>query len=219
MKKTKYSESIVAAIKNCLTNNDQKYLFDEKTGAFVFGLRIRSKLKKISYIIYVHEEEYTVYAISPMGVNVDNHDTMCKMAEFICRANLGLRNGNFELDVNDGEIRYKTYVDCEGGVAPAEGVIENSIHCSAIMFDYYARGIIDVISGNIDAKNAVEKCENSLEETLRELFGDELDDFEGLDDLINESADSSEEKPECESTDFNHAHIKMDLFGSEGGVA
>ncbi|RME60536.1 hypothetical protein D6779_02000 [Candidatus Parcubacteria bacterium] len=33
------------------------------------------------------------------------------VAEFLTRANYGLRIGNFEMDFNDGEIRYKTSLD------------------------------------------------------------------------------------------------------------
>src|SRR5262245_1344418 len=33
------------------------------------------------------------------------------MAEYLTRANYGLYIGNFELDFNDGEIRYKTSID------------------------------------------------------------------------------------------------------------
>ena len=35
------------------------------------------------------------------------------IAEFLTRANYGLRIGNFELDFSDGEIRYKTSIDVE----------------------------------------------------------------------------------------------------------
>ena len=36
------------------------------------------------------------------------------MAEFLTRANYGLRIGNFEMDFEDGEVRYKSSVDFEG---------------------------------------------------------------------------------------------------------
>jgi hypothetical protein len=37
-----------------------------------------------------------------------------RVAEFITRANYGLRIGNFELDFGDGEVRYKTSIDYSG---------------------------------------------------------------------------------------------------------
>ncbi|HST05674.1 MAG TPA: YbjN domain-containing protein [Chloroflexia bacterium] len=36
------------------------------------------------------------------------------LADFLTRANYGLYVGNFEMDYNDGEIRYKTSLDVEG---------------------------------------------------------------------------------------------------------
>ena len=37
------------------------------------------------------------------------------VAELLARINYGLNIGNFELDMTDGEIRYKTSIDVEGG--------------------------------------------------------------------------------------------------------
>lgn len=38
--------------------------------------------------------------------------------EFVTRANFGMVLGNFELDLADGEVRYKTSIDVTGGVDP-----------------------------------------------------------------------------------------------------
>ena len=82
------------------------------------------------------------------------------MADFICRANYGLLNGNFELDIRDGEIRYKTYVDCEGN-NPSIEIVRNSIYCPAAMMERYSAGIADIIFGNATAEEAVIKCERT----------------------------------------------------------
>ncbi|MEO5952445.1 MAG: YbjN domain-containing protein [Chloroflexia bacterium] len=44
------------------------------------------------------------------------------LADFLTRANYGLYIGNFEMDFNDGEVRYKTSIDVEGniGTDPAD---------------------------------------------------------------------------------------------------
>jgi hypothetical protein len=71
------------------------------------------------------------------------------LADFLTRANYGLYIGNFEMDFNDGEVRYKTSIDVEGnvgvdaapaetpaetptdGVAPAEGEEKESASASS----------------------------------------------------------------------------------------
>lgn len=93
---------------------------------------------------------------------------MAIMAEFICRANYGLKNGNFELDMRDGEIRYKSFVDCEG-LTPTTEMVRNSIHCPAAMFDRYGDGIVDIISVTPQRKRLLPNVRNPLKKNS-ELF-------------------------------------------------
>lgn len=153
-----YSEEIVEVIRSFLIDDDWKFDFDDERGIFRFGVAIESKLKNLRYFIPVREDAYTVYAISPIEADSDDKDIMKEMAEFICRANYGLRNGNFELDMSDGEIRYKTYVDCDG-VIPSEEVVKGSIIIPAMMFDRYAPGLLDVMFKGATAEDAIAKCE------------------------------------------------------------
>ena len=74
------------------------------------------------------------------------------------QANYGLRNGNFELDMRDGEIRYKVFVDCDG-VIPSREVIKGSIIIPAMMFERYSPGILDVVFKGVSAAEAIGQCE------------------------------------------------------------
>ena len=105
MKEKNYSAEIANAIKSYLKEDDWHFSFDEETGLFRFGLSLSSKIKKINYIVDVKEDQYIVYAIAPIGADEEDKKMMATMAEFVCRANYGLKNGNFELDMRDGEVR------------------------------------------------------------------------------------------------------------------
>lgn len=153
-----YSPEIVENIKEFLDSDDWKFEFNEEKGSFNFGVTIDSNIKNIRYFLPVREDGYTVYAVSP--INADNHDkdVMREMSEFICRANYGIRNGNFELDMRDGEIRYKVFVDCEN-ITLSQEVIKNSIVIPSIMFERYSPGMIDIMFRGIKAEEAIIKCE------------------------------------------------------------
>lgn len=155
-----YSMEIADELKNYLQNNDWNFQFDDDRGVFSFGLNIRSKLKSIRYIIGVNEDSYIVYAISPISADNDDDDQMKRIAEFVCRANFGLRVGNFELDFRDGEIRYKCYVSCDG-VIPTTEMITESVHCPAAMFTRYGDGIIQVLFNDAPAEQTVTVCEGN----------------------------------------------------------
>ena len=173
MKKYNYSNEIANVVKKFLTDDDWHYSFDEERGIFDFGLRVRSKIQKIKYLIDVKEDEMVVYGICPIGADRDDEKMMAQMAEFICRANFGLKNGCFEFDFRDGEIRYKSFIDCDE-VLPSTEVVKNSIHCTAAMYKRYAAGITSIIFAGSSAKEAIAMCEKSPDEELRRVAEDAL---------------------------------------------
>jgi len=80
------------------------------------------------------------------------------VAEFLTRANYGLYIGNFELDMTDGEIRYKTSIDVEGSLlSPA--LVKPLVYANVLMMDRYLPGIMSVIYGNMPPAEAVAKAE------------------------------------------------------------
>ena len=169
MKEKDYSVTIENAIRSFLNEENWKFAFDEEEGLFGFGLSLSSKIRKINYIIDVSENRYIVYAVAPIGADKDDKKRMAAMAEFVCRVNCGLKNGNFEFDMNDGEVRFKCFVDCEG-ITPSKEMVQNSILCPAAMFKRYGSGIVDVIFGNVNPKEAVEKCEKAMEGEICSLM-------------------------------------------------
>ena len=56
-------------------------------------------------------ERVAFYSVAPFNVP---EETRPAAMEFVTRANFGLVIGNFELDLDDGEVRYKTSLDLKG---------------------------------------------------------------------------------------------------------
>ena len=220
MKEKNYSVEIANAIKFHLKEDDWHFSFNEEKGLFKFGLSLKSKIKNISYIVDVRDDEYIVYAIAPIGVDEEDKKMMATMAEFICRANYGLPHGNFELDMRDGEVRFKCFVDCDG-ITPTDDMVRHSIHCPASMFKRYGSGIVDIIFGNATAKEAVEKCEKATEDEIRSLLSEltEGEDEGELGEILAKLAErmgSPDDDDESCDTGCVPATIKTDLFGTEG---
>ena len=156
-----YNTEITDAIKTFLDEDDWHYNFENENGVFRFGVALHGKMKNIQLLVGVNEDDYNVYAISPLSADQDDPEQMRQMAEFICRANYGLRDGNFEMDFNDGELRYKCFVNCKGFI-PTKDVIGASIHCPAAMFNRYSKGIIQILFNDMSAEDAVLLCEEYL---------------------------------------------------------
>lgn len=169
MRKYEYSNELAEAVKTFLVDDDWHFSFDEDTGLFKFGLKIKGKMRKIDYVVDVHNDEIVVYGMCPFGAESSDENMMAQMAEFICRANYGLKNGCFEFDFHDGEIRYRSFIDCENLIPSAE-VIKNSIYCIASMYQRYTPGIFDIIFLGCTAKEAIVKCENFTEDKIRSMI-------------------------------------------------
>lgn len=155
-----YSREIAAEIRNFLTldSGGWNFDFDEEKGIFRFGVNV-SKLKHVNYFVPVHRDSYTVYAVSPIGADSDDKNAIREMAVFLSRANYGLRIGNFELDCNDGEIRFKVFTSCDG-IALSREIVKASIVIPAMMFERYSSGILSVILAGESAEDAIKKCED-----------------------------------------------------------
>jgi len=183
MQKCEYSKDLVNIIKQFLVNDGWRFSFDENNGVFSFGLKVESKIKIIRYYITVYKNEIVVYGICPIGPDHTNANMMAQMAEFLCRANYGLKNGCFELDFSDGEIRFKSFIDCEN-VIPSIEIIRNSICCTEAMFKLYAPGIEDIIYNDCTSsiEESITKCEKSFEDelcsALTETLSEDVDDVD-----------------------------------------
>ena len=153
-----YSEEIASAVREHLDDKGWTYRFEDDNGVFRFGLNISGNLRSIQYLIDIRDTDYNVYAVSPLSADKDNEDQLRRMSEAVNRINYGLRDGNFELDLNDGEIRYKSYVNCEDS-SLSEAMVRRSIGVPAAMFTRYSKAIIGIIFSDGDPKDLVDQCE------------------------------------------------------------
>ncbi|MEM6403953.1 MAG: YbjN domain-containing protein [Cyanobacteria bacterium P01_D01_bin.116] len=83
---------------------------------------------------------------------------LAHVAEFISRANYGMAVGNFELDFNDGEIRYKTSIDIDGNQLNFD-FIRTLVYTNVMMMNQYLPGIMWVIQGEMEAEEAILRIE------------------------------------------------------------
>lgn len=154
-----YSTTIAQAIEEHLEEMDVHLVaFDETEGAFGFVMNLLGEIAFVPYIIKVHEDDYTVVARCPVSPTLGDATAATAMAEFLCRANHRLRNGNFEMDFDEGELRYKCFVNCDGQI-PSPSIIRDSIATPGSMIMHYAPGIINVLYRGMDPKRAVSECE------------------------------------------------------------
>jgi hypothetical protein len=92
------------------------------------------------------------YTLCPLVVP---EDARGRMAEFVARANYGLPIGNFELDVRDGEIRFKTSLDIEDAQL-TEPLLRPVVYANTHTMDRYMPGVVEVLYRGGDPASVVE---------------------------------------------------------------
>jgi hypothetical protein len=100
------------------------------------------------------EHQFLFYSIYPSNTPEPHRPAML---ELVARANYGLVTGNFEIDLDDGEVRYKTSVSDTGGRFDAAHV-KHLITVNLGMMDQYFPAITAVMEGK-SAREALAQVE------------------------------------------------------------
>ena len=105
------------------------------------------------------QQRFTFYSVCPVQAP---EDRLMTVAELITRVNYGLVMGNFELDFDDGEIRFKTSIDVEGDRLSL-ALVERMVMANVEMVDMYLPGIMQVIYSGTSPAEAVAHIEGECE--------------------------------------------------------
>lgn len=103
-------------------------------------------------------EEHEIFVFYTVLPILAPESQRMQIAELVARINYGLNIGNFEIDLDDGEIRYKTSVDVEGGELPPR-MVETLLSVNISTADRYFPAFADVLYADATALEAVAKVE------------------------------------------------------------
>ena len=101
-------------------------------------------------------DHFLFYSILPHRVPEHLYSTM---ALFLHRANHGLNIGNFEFDLSQGEIRFKTSVQAKSDQFP-HAPFQSLVHHNVLVVDEYMPGILSIISDSMSAEAAIMMIES-----------------------------------------------------------
>mgnify|MGYP004595962195 CR=1 FL=1 len=130
------------AVKAFLDQHDFKYTADGKKGIICMGINIPGKVRNVkAYIDFAYEDCYIVVCFLPNNAPKQRYSDILHFINYI---NYNAKFGSFEMDEEDGEIRYRMTVDCED-IMPSSKMIEKSIYIPATMLKKYGEYMIDII--------------------------------------------------------------------------
>lgn len=143
-------------VRDYLDRHEWKYSYISEKNIIRCGVNIKSKLKSVQMFIDFKARGFAVIAVPTLSAG---QDTMDEVMRYLTRANYGLLDGNFELDLNDGEIRYKAYVPCAGLNMLPDSIIEEALAVPPLMFQKFGDGLAAVALGFSDGETAYRKTQ------------------------------------------------------------
>lgn len=103
------------------------------------------------------QHQFAFYSVLPDLVGADHH---AAVADLTARINFGLVIGNFEFDMDSGELRYKTSIDVEGAeLVPA--LVKQLVYANLLVTDHYVPALAAAGSGAVGAVEALALVEPS----------------------------------------------------------
>ncbi len=100
---------------------------------------------------YEETERLAVIAHIPIAIPESKR---LAVAEYITRANFGILVGNFELDLGDGELRFKTSADVED-TEIGTTFVKNLLAANISSIDRYFPGLMKVLYANMSPADAI----------------------------------------------------------------
>lgn len=125
----------------------------------ILNMDISGVIGKATIIIDILDKAYVTYTVMSSKVD-EKHRAL--VAEYLHRANYGLLFGNFEMDYNDGEIRYKLITDCEDNNL-SDYAIDRSVILPCLMLEKYGNGIIKLMLDFGNPKNLIKEAEDKVD--------------------------------------------------------
>lgn len=95
----------------------KKWHFTEKEEELTIVSNYRGDDLLVNFVIRIDAEREVIQFLSPFDFKI-NQSKRVDAAVAVCVANYGLVNGSFDMDISDGEIRYRlttSYCDCDLG--------------------------------------------------------------------------------------------------------
>ena len=134
---------LLKSAKDYLENDGWTYELLESHSTIAFGFEGRNG--KWHCMVQTREKENQLIFYSSLENGIPE-EYIEKLMRFITIVNYRLVVGNFEMDISDGELNYKTALDLDE-ITPSQSLIRNMIQTNLATFDRHLLGINSIIEG------------------------------------------------------------------------
>ena len=151
-------QEIKAAVENFFKRDDIKHKpFDERNIASAI-YSVDSKFGHVTIFFHAYNDKIVLHMMIPLNASEPERH---KVAEFLLRANYGLKVGGFDFDFDDGEISYRISIYCgeEEFTPPTYEQIDFAVIIGLLMVEKYGDALVKVMFGLVEPEDAIESVE------------------------------------------------------------
>lgn len=152
--------TIMDTVVQFMADNELQYNTLDDRDAIMSNIQGENANYRVAVDVHEEKDQLLVYTIGQSNVPEPKRNDV---AIFLTRANYGLHIGNFELDMGDGEVRYKVATDVEGS-AVSPTMVGNSISYGIRTFDRYFPGLMAVAFADSSPEDAIIQVEQPSED-------------------------------------------------------
>ena len=136
-----------------------KYKFDENENMFECGVDVGNVVGSTRVLVDVEDERvicfYTLPIVAPENVRGN-------IAELVCRLNFKLANGLFDIDFDDGELRYRYLMPSEELEVSSMEKAHKLLYLPHATISRYGSAFIKVALGVLAPKAAISEAERDV---------------------------------------------------------
>ena len=142
---------LLERVKNAMA--DLQWKFGEDADRLTLLMGYGSRHGFYFGVLQVHPEHPLIVFYTHVQCRVPE-DKRQTLSEYLTRANYGLWMGNFEFDLRDGDIRYKTSLHLADGELTSE-MLAAMLRINGDTLDRYLPGIMSILWNNVSAEDAI----------------------------------------------------------------
>lgn len=159
-----YSEEIYAQIKNYFEEDEAHYEENAEKGYFLANYSVSNSQSECSISsarmhVLVHRDGFTMrFAIRGINAKTKAQPYVAVLLSYI---NDGMRYGNFEMDMTDGEVAYKCSNMVPDGCDFTYEYFDRIVCLGLAMLKRYADALVPIMLGySVDPKAAFDSCQD-----------------------------------------------------------
>ena len=163
---TKTPENIKDQIGRLLTEDKLRYsIVRESEQQLTFNLGMSLSSGNVDSFIDVQSEQGIVEMLtfSPVNIPENKREEVIRFFNLISQT---LYFGHFELNVETGQIRVKTYLIYSKHHSLPDENIKQCFYGNLNLMDRYFPGVLQIVYGNSTAQRAVEMIHNEIDPSL-----------------------------------------------------